>query len=194
MQEKPVRRPNADRSAATRARLISAARALFAAKGYAETSTPEIVRAAGVTRGALYHHFRDKAALFEATAAAEAAAVAAAIRSSEPGAAATPEAALLAGAKAYFAAMTAPGRARILLVEGPAALGEARMRAIDAGSVAELEAGLAAAGVAEGAVLAALADVLATAFDRAALAIADGADAGPYEEAFRLLLAAIARA
>jgi len=193
MQEKPARRTNAARSAATRARLIDAARALFAAKGYAETSTPEIVKAAGVTRGALYHHFQDKTALFEATAEAEAEAVADAIRISDPGAAATPEMALLAGAKAYFAAMSAPGRARILLVEGPAALGAARMRAIDAGSVAELEAGLAAANVAEGAVLAALADVLATAFDRAALAIAGGADAGPYEEAFRLLLAAVAR-
>ena len=46
--------------------LLDAARALFAAQGYEATSTEEIVRSIGVTRGTLYHHFRNKAALFEA--------------------------------------------------------------------------------------------------------------------------------
>ncbi|HCE72585.1 MAG TPA: TetR family transcriptional regulator, partial [Ruegeria sp.] len=72
MQEKNAPVPNADRRAAMRARLIAAARALFVDKGYAETSTPEIVRAAEVTRGALYHHFADKADLFRAVVEAEA--------------------------------------------------------------------------------------------------------------------------
>jgi len=50
----------------TRAAILGAARALFAAKGYAGTSLDEIVAGAQVTKGALYHHFRGKQELFEA--------------------------------------------------------------------------------------------------------------------------------
>src|SRR5579859_1901494 len=61
-----VRRTQAGRSAATRDALIAAARPLFAGQGFADVPTDAIVAAAGVTRGALYHQFADKTALFAA--------------------------------------------------------------------------------------------------------------------------------
>ena len=59
-------RTQAERSEATRNALIGTARRLFAERGYAGVGTEEIVRAAGVTRGALYHHFDGKTGLFRA--------------------------------------------------------------------------------------------------------------------------------
>ena len=60
------RRTQAERSAETRESLIAAGRALFAEHGFADVALEAIVRAAGVTRGALYHHFPDKTELFAA--------------------------------------------------------------------------------------------------------------------------------
>ena len=65
-----TRRTQADRRAATRAALISSARELFTEHGYARTGLDQIVANAGVTRGALYHHFGSKAELFAAVVAA----------------------------------------------------------------------------------------------------------------------------
>src|SRR3954451_8300061 len=56
----------AAQSEATRSKLLAVARELFGARGYADVGTEEIVRQAGVTRGALYHQFADKRELFEA--------------------------------------------------------------------------------------------------------------------------------
>lgn len=61
-----MRRTQAERSAATQQALIAAARRLWGERGYAEVGTPEIAEAAGVTRGAMYHQYSDKAALFRA--------------------------------------------------------------------------------------------------------------------------------
>ena len=60
------RRTQAERRAATRRALLDAARGLFAERGYHGTAAEEIVRRAGVTRGAMYHHFEDKRGLFRA--------------------------------------------------------------------------------------------------------------------------------
>jgi AcrR family transcriptional regulator len=64
--ERGGRRTQAERSEATQRALIVTARRLFAERGYARVGTEELVRAAGVTRGALYHHFDGKADLFGA--------------------------------------------------------------------------------------------------------------------------------
>ncbi|MGD9736952.1 MAG: TetR/AcrR family transcriptional regulator [Solirubrobacterales bacterium] len=65
-EERKRRRSQAERSEATRGALITAGRRLFAERGYEAVSAEQIVRAAGVTRGALYHHFGGKAELLDA--------------------------------------------------------------------------------------------------------------------------------
>lgn len=61
-----MRRTQRDRSTGTKSALTAAARELFATRGYQDVPADEIVRAAGVTRGALYHHYGDKQGLFRA--------------------------------------------------------------------------------------------------------------------------------
>ncbi|MFD1712053.1 TetR/AcrR family transcriptional regulator [Ottowia sp. GY511] len=212
MQRKPEpakrseRRANAERTEATQAALIAAARALFVDKGYAGTSTPDIAAAAQVTRGALYHHYADKADLLYAAAGQAADEVAAEIAQAG-GTGATPLQALADGAERYFAAMAQHGRARLLLLDAPAVLSPERLRALsDRAGVAELLVGLRAAleaapdsavaprtpgSVSEEVQLRVLAELLSAAFDRAALAIAEGALAAPYMAAMRALLASV---
>ncbi len=128
------KRTQEDRRSATRQSLLDAARTLFAEKGYAATATPDIVAAAGVTRGALYHHFADKQALFAAVVEAEHAAIANSVETATDGEAAPPDMmdALVAGGEAFLAAMQESGRRQIMLVDAPAVLGREAVDEIDA--------------------------------------------------------------
>lgn len=172
MQQESPRRSNAERSETMRATLIDTARELFTEKGYAATGTPELVEAAGVTRGALYHHFADKQALFAAVVETESAAVAAEIEAAAP-TTLEPVAALVEGSMAYLRAMGVPGRTRLLLLDGPAVLGRMVMDEIDARhGNRTLREGLAAAmraGAIKRLPLAPLTAMLGAMLDRAAL-------------------------
>jgi AcrR family transcriptional regulator len=128
------RRTQADRSAATRTALIAAARPLFAEQGFAAVGTETIVRAAGVTRGALYHQFADKTELFAAVVEAVEQDVMARImrRLTEQagGEAVDPLDELIRGASAWLDACAEPAVQRILLIDAPAVLGWERYREI----------------------------------------------------------------
>lgn len=191
---KQPRRSQADRRAETRAKLMAAARALFIETSFAETATPEIVRRAGVTRGALYHHFDDKTDLFRALAAQEAQAISDHI-DLETRDVSDPEQAMVVGSHAFFEAMLAPGRVRLLLEEAPAILGhEAAVALTRANGSEELRAGLARALPQHSAPqIDALTNLLSAAFDRAALEIAYGGDRQAYTEAMLHLVGELLR-
>ncbi len=184
MQE-PTRRSQKVRSDAMRAALLRAGRKLFVEKGFSSTGTPEIVSQACVTRGALYHHFADKEALFAAVVFAEARAIAAEIESSGAHDLSTLEA-LIQGGEAFLAAMQVPGRARLMLIEAPAALSPGSLAEIDAATGGRtLQDGLDAAGVENSGPISAL---LSAAYDRAALAIDSGERPGPWHRALETLV------
>jgi AcrR family transcriptional regulator len=196
MQEN-ARRSNKDRSDTTRAALIAAGRKLFVERGYAETGTPELVAEAGVTRGALYHHFADKRALFRAVVEAESAAVAHEIEgAARPGL--SPLKAFSKGGAAFLEAMQVPGRTQLLLIDAAAVLGRDELDAIDARHGGRtLRVGLAAAmqvGALPALPLAPTAQLLSAAYDRAALAIAGGADAGEWRKLIDTVITGLAAA
>jgi AcrR family transcriptional regulator len=195
MQRSKTKRTNQQRSEATTAALLGAARELFVQHGYAETATPSIVARARITRGALYHHFADKRDLFRAVVEDEARSVARHIEDlTQPEQ--EPLAALLTGSDAYLQAMTVPGRTRLLLIEGPAVLGVQTMQAIDDGTAARtlLDGLREAMGKPRGVSLERLASLLSAAFDRAALDVEGGADLQEVSAAIRHLLLKLVRA
>ncbi len=145
MQNQELNRKQAQ-AAETRAKLMAVARRLFAEKGYAAAATEEIVAEAGVTRGALYHQFADKRALFAAVFEEIAQGVLGDIEQ-DAMASAGPIGALKAGSIAFFEGALAPDVRQIYLIDGPAVLGWAEWRAIDARlGTASLREGVAAAG------------------------------------------------
>ena len=192
---KAARKPNEQRSRETRDALIDAARKLFVDKGFADTGTPEIVRAAELTRGALYHHFADKTDLFRAVVRAEFAAVAEEIdrAAGAPGSALE---ALKKGGDGFLDAMSDPARVRLVLLDGPAVLGREEIDEIDRSTSGDsLRLGLEAAidaGELRPLPLDALTDVFSALFDRAALAIAAGGSRAKYREAIAALVDGLA--
>lgn len=170
----------AERSEATRAALIAAARALFAQRGYTAVSTGEIVDRARVTRGALYYHFKDKRALLEAVHEGLEAELVARIGEGLAGDA-PPAGAfdlLVAGTDLFLDACEEPTFARISLQEAPSVLGWQRWREIDAQYSMGLITGVLIQGIQAGELRARpvepLAHLLLAALGEAGLLIASG--------------------
>lgn len=170
----------AQRSEATRAALIAAARQLFVEKGYFSTGTEDIVAAAGVgTRGALYHHFEDKQALFLAVFEAVEEDLLAASGTSLASTGAFSR--LQAGLVAFLhAAATSREVQQVLLTDGPAVLGWRQWRALEERYGLGAIRALLDQALAEGALAAqpvdALAHILLAAVDEAALYIANSSE------------------
>lgn len=126
-----TRRTQAERRAQTRAALIEAARTLFAKRGYAAVSLEEIVRAAGVTRGALYYHFEDKQDLFR-TIVQEIEKEIDERMLSTGGKDLSGLERFRVAVRVFLEACTQPDVGRILLIDGPSVLGWQEWREIDA--------------------------------------------------------------
>ena len=181
-ENETARRTQAERTEATRTALIAAARPLFAQRGYSAVGTEEIARAAGVTRGALYHHFGGKRELFEAVYEQIEIELAERIAAGALEAnAASPLEAMKAGAEMFLLASTEPETQQVVLLDGPAVLGWDRWREIATEhGLGLIEATLQAA-VEAGAIdpqpVRPLAHVLMGALDEAAMLVARAEDA-----------------
>lgn len=115
----------------TRAALLATGRRLFAERGFAATSTEELVSAAGVTRGALYYHYADKRALFEAVFEDLERELVDVLLAKVGAVADDPLALLYGGVDAFLDACLDPAIQRIALLEAPAVLGWERYREIE---------------------------------------------------------------
>ncbi|HVW33314.1 MAG TPA: helix-turn-helix domain-containing protein [Acidimicrobiia bacterium] len=181
--EHPGRRTQAERSAATRGALLAAARELFARDGYAATGREAIAERAGVTRGALYHHFSDKEGLFRAVfdqIEAEVMAQVAEAAMADPALAGDPLGQLRVGALAYLDSALDPAVQRICLIDAPAVLSPAaRQAVVDAYAVGLMREVLAEAvdsGAVRGQPIEPLTHVLLAALHEAAFYVARAAD------------------
>jgi AcrR family transcriptional regulator len=126
-----TRRTQAERSAATQGALVDAARRLWGERGYAAVSTPEIAKAAGVTRGAMYHQYGDKSELFLAVLEAVESDVierlGEAVAAARPK---TPAGALRISADAWLDVASEPEVRQLILLDAPSVLGWAGFREI----------------------------------------------------------------
>ncbi|MEU4393363.1 TetR/AcrR family transcriptional regulator [Kribbella sp. NPDC023855] len=123
-------RTKAQQREETTATLVAAARELFADKGYGQVSLAEIVDAAGVTKGALYHYFDGKDALFQAVLEQVHAEVAERIEQATEGLDSWQQ--LVVGCRTFLTASAEPHRQQIMLIDAPAVLGWGTWRRLDA--------------------------------------------------------------
>jgi AcrR family transcriptional regulator len=114
----------------TRRELIAESRRLFAGQGYSHVSLAQIVDAVGMTKGALYHHFSGKDALFRAVLEQVHQEVADRVATAAPDA--DPWTQLVEGCRAFLTASTEPGIQQIMLVDAPSVLGWGAWRELDA--------------------------------------------------------------
>jgi AcrR family transcriptional regulator len=126
-----MKRSQRERSSATREALTAAAVELFSEQGYHQVPAEAVVRRAGVTSGALYHHFRDKRDLFRAAVEAAEARLAARVASAAAeGADAWTR--LRLGVDEYLSACAEPESCRLLFLDAPSVLGAEEWRRIEA--------------------------------------------------------------
>jgi AcrR family transcriptional regulator len=123
----PAKRPSKNR-----AKLLAAARRLFAAGGYSDTGTEEIVREAGVTRGALYHQFADKRDLFHALLQQMLPEIGRRLFEETMVRITQDRDDLQVGCQVLLGIYTDPEVRRLLLIEGPSVLGLDDWRALQA--------------------------------------------------------------
>jgi AcrR family transcriptional regulator len=176
-----VRRTQAERSAATREALLTAARALWGARGYADVGTPEIAEAAGVTRGAMYHQYPDKTTLFLAVLeAVEADVIERLTQAVAAAGPATPADALRVAADAWLDIASEPAVRQLVLLDAPSVLGWAGFREISLryglGMTEQLLGAVIDSGQLEPQPVRALATVMIGALDEAAMSIANAED------------------
>ena len=178
--ERGHRRTQADRRAATRAALVAAARELFADRGFAGAGREEIVERAGVTRGAMYHHFGSKEELFRAVYEQIEEELTAAVIRAAVAAGPAPMEQLRAGSLAFLDAASRPDVRRIVLLDGPSVLPLAVRRELSEryglGLVRESLRAVMDAGVIARQPVEPLANILLAALHEAATLVADGAD------------------
>jgi AcrR family transcriptional regulator len=171
----------AERSAATQTALVSAARRLWGERGYAAVSTPEIAKAAGVTRGAMYHQYADKTQLFLAVVEAVEGDVIEQLGETVVGAQPkTPAAALRIAADAWLEIASEPEVRQLILLDAPSVLGWAGFREISLryglGMTEQLLVAAIEAGELKAQPVRPLATVMLGALDEAAMSIANAED------------------
>jgi AcrR family transcriptional regulator len=187
------RRSQQERSRSTRAALVGAARRLFAERGYAQVPAAEIVTSAGVTRGALYHHFAGKQELFRAVFEELEGEVTAEITAAISTAPDQPTG-MVVGLERFLDVCQRPEVTRIALIDAPAVLGWQTWREIEArhglGVITDGLEAAAAEGLLAAAPVSVLAQLVLSAVIEAALIIANAADAkAARADAERALLA-----